>query len=268
MKTVAFHIFGKSAERTAYLMRKVLRRYPFLRFGVEGGRCVISSDQVNGSLNGWLIDRLLKSRRFLGRYHRSHPLYDADRTEAAQDRYHTCLCRFGYWDSVDATPEDMRHFEWSVRKMTLRLRGLPDYRAALRATRETGHDPHPPGGDGAEEEAKHWVRRGYIAELVKRYGYDPAEAQRRVDRHFKRYDVPLRPREPVDPEVRRANAERQGERMNEMMSILKFLGCPKERRRWLRRNDDFLGDLFLRFVLAKHGREWFVEKIGEIEGIT
>ena len=271
MKRVAFHIFGRSAERTAYLMRKVLRRYPYLRVGVEGARCVISSDQVSGSLNTWLIERLLRSRLFLGRYHDGHVLYDAERKEAVEERYRTCLCRFGLWDSVDAEPEELRGFDYSVRRTELRLKGLPDYSASARAMRELSYDPYPPDRiDDSVRAAMHLIRRGYIEELVERYGVDPETAVRRVDRRFKRYDVPMPEirRAPVDPEVARRNSEAQNKRLTDMMDTLKFLGCPRRRRLWLMRNDDHIGDLFLRFVLHKRGREWFVERVGEIEGIT
>jgi hypothetical protein len=77
----------------------------------------------------------------------------------------------------------------------------------------------------------------------------------------------LAPKKEIDPEVVKASREKVNKKFNDMIETLRFLSTAKERARWLKRNDDFIGG-FCASLLAKNGREWFVENVGEIEGYT
>jgi len=261
MKKVRFHIFNKSAETTANIMRKVLKKYKYVKVLHIDDKCLIVSDQINGSMNTWLVERLVCMKRFLGKYHRNHPAYDEAKCEKISEKYQTCISRFGFWTSAD-DPEEMEAYDYDVCKTSLRLKGVPFYKATVLARKITGFE------DLIADNIKPCIRGRYIHELVNYYGLSEQEATRKVDRYYKSYDIPLPPKEKIDPEKVKANAEKANKKLMDMIATLKFLGCPKSRAKWLRRNDDFIGLLFLTHLLGKHGREWFVENVGEIEGIT
>ena len=261
MKKVRFHIFNKSAEQTANIMRKVLKKYKYIKVLHENDKCLIETDQIDGSFNTWLVERLVCMKRFLGKWHRSHAAYNQDRCDEIAEKYQTCISRFGFWTSAD-DPEEMEIYEYDVYKTSLRLKGVPSYKAAALARRVTGFE------DKIPDINKPWLRNRYIQELVDYYGLDREQATKKVDRYYKSYDIPLPPKEEIDPEVVKVNHEKANKRFNDMIETMRILSTPKERAKWLNRNEDFLGKLMLNFLLVKHGREWFVENIGEVEGIT
>ena len=261
MKKVRFHIFNKSAEQTANIMRKVLKKYKYIKVLHIDNKCLIESDQIDGSLNTWLVERLVCMKRFLGKWHRDHSLFNQDLSDKISEKYKTCISRFGFWTSAD-DPEEMEIYEYDVYKTSLRLKGVPSYKAAALARRVTGFE------DKIPDINKPWLRNRYIQELVDYYGLDREQATKKVDRYYKSYDIPLPPKEEIDPEVVKVNHEKANKRFNDMIETLRFLSTAKERARWLKRNDDFIGGFLLASLLAKNGREWFVENVGEIEGIT
>jgi hypothetical protein len=261
MKKVIFHIFGKSPELTTHIMSKIWSKYKYIRVYCEDSKCIIASNQISGSLNSWLIERLVSSKRFLGKFHMNHPAYNAERVEKISDKYQTCISRFGFWTSGDY-PEESHQLNYDIYKTALRLKGVPSYKAVILAQNATSYNPPIP------DNLKPLVRRLYIHELVKYYGHNQAIATRKVDRYFKSFDIPEPPKEPIDKELVRQNTIKANQKLMDMIATLKFLGCPKARAKWLKRNDDFIGSLFLTFMLQKHGRDWFLENVGEVEGIT
>lgn len=256
MKKVIFTIIGKSAEQTAYLMRKVLKKYKYINVIVEDKNCFIVSDQVSGTLNTWLVNHLLESKRFMGRFHRDHPLFDIERMEELTDRYYSVLCRFGFWDSEDY-PNELAFFNFRVNRTKLKLQGLPLYKACYLAEKRSGYVPQL--GDAA----KPMTRSHFIRELMDRYNNDEAIATKKVDRYFSNYNIKVEPAQST-PECKRKMAER----FNNMVSTLKFLGSAKSRANWIKRNANIVDEIMLYSFIEKQGRDWFIDNIGEIEGIT
>lgn len=260
-KKVVFHIHGKTAERTAYIMAKVLKRHKYINVAVEDGECVLTTSHVDGSFNSWLIEYLTESKRFLGRFHRDHPLYNNEKIEASIERHEGVACRFGWWESGDM-PEEKSMFDYHRQRVAFSLSGFPKYLCVLRAMKVTGYNAEP------HDDNKGWQRKNYIYDLVKNYGFDEAEATKRVDKYFAHYNIEPAPKKPISREEKKRNARKTQERCEKMIGVLRMYSSPKQRAEYINRSGNIVDWLYLRFLLQKYGREWFVENVGEITGLT
>ena len=214
------------------------------------------------SFNTWLIELLLESKRFLGKFHKDHPLYSLTaRTRKMQETKEIVVSRFGWWDSCDY-PEDLAHFNFHCERMFNVLQGMPKYLADYRAKKTLNyeHEPH--------DDSKGWRRKNYIHDLVNHFGVSEAEATRKVDKYFAHYNIEPTPEKPIDPAQKEANNKKMAEHYNKLIEILRFYTSPKARANYLKRSCTFLDHLYLTFLVKKYGRTWFVENIGEIEGVT
>ena len=263
MKKAIFHIHGKSAKTTTRIMTRVLQKYKFIKVNLEENKCVISSDQVPDSLNSWIIQRLLKSKIFLGKYHSSHPLFNDDVKTQKQDKYKAAISRFGYWECSDI--EEMTMFLYHKRRVELMLTNMPDWQATKQAKLETNynHEPH--------DSFKGVTRSNFIEDLVKYHNHTEEEATRVVDREYPHYNIPIPKFDDIEksktPEERQERNRLWSEKLQKTIDILKFY-TPKERAKYIKDDSRFLEFLMLIALLRDKGRDWFVENVGEIHGIT
>jgi len=261
-KKVIFYIHGKTAEKTAYLMSKVLKKYKFIKVAVENGECVFTTDQVDGSFNSWLIEMLLESKTFLGKYHENHPLhYLTKRIQKLQERYESVVCRFGWWDSMEY-PNDLEVFEYHRQRMIFMLKGMPKYLANYHAANIVGnvHEPH--------DDCKGFTRESYISDLVENYGDSEEQATKKVDKYFAHYNIAPSLPKPIDPVVEEENKIKMMEHFRKLVDVLSYYTSAKARKDYLNRSGTIVDFLYLGSLIQRHGRTWFIENIGEIEGLT
>lgn len=264
-KQVWFHLHSHSPEITVKIMTKILEKYKFLKVFLHDNRCIISSVDVPDSLNSWIIEKILNSKRFMGRYHPAHNLYTHPTTQKririAQGRMQACMSRFGFWDSIDY-PEEKVFGEFLVRKTQYLLMKKPLWQAIKLSLQETSHILATLEGKWAIS-----FKIDLYKDMVKYHEHSKEEALTIIHREFPYLEnFPIRM--PVeDNEISKEVIQTIQKKTHDLIQTLKFYS-PKQRKSYLEKSENF--DKYLIFVALFHrnGKEWIVENIGEIESWT
>ena len=256
MNKAFFYIHGKDAEKTAYLMRKVLQKKTFIKVSVENGECIISSREISGSISTWLCDYLINSKKFMGKFHEKHIAHNKYQKNHYLGRYKQVPSRFGFFECNDIDEYDFHQY-CKIRTQQL-LMGVPEYLAEKRAFDESGYV------DQVVDTFKVIRRKSFIKDLVVHHNKNVKEATKLVDVYFSHYNIV--PKEPTEEEIR-ARHERIQNKSQELIEILKFYS-PKQRRRYLEDPNNFTQFFLAMNLILTKGHAWFIENCGEIEGIT
>ena len=258
-KQARIMIHGKTSQKTAQILSKVLRKYKFVKVDCIEGMCIVSSDQIPDSLNTWLIDILLNSKMFLGKYHHKHPLYNRKRSHRLQEKFVTAISRFGFWESTDY-PEDNVFFEYLVSKTRCLLNGMPLWKAVKIARDESGCQITLPDSPYAYD-----FKLSLIQNLVDYFAKSQEEALEIINLEFPEYKNAARLE--MDNSNKMEIQKIMYNKIQELIGILKFY-TPKERRKYIEQGDRMDKFLVFIFIMQSKGRQWVVDNIGEVEGWT
>ena len=256
MNKAYFHIHGKDAEKTAYLMRKILRKKTFIQVSVENGECIISSREISGSISNWLCDYLLSSKRFMGKFHEEHIAHNKYQKNYYFERYNQVPSRFGFFECNDI--EDYDFYQYCKIRTGQLLMGVPEYLAEKTAFDESGYV------DQVVDTFKVIRRKSFIRDLVIYHNKSITEATKLVDVYWSHYNIITK--EPTEEEILKMR-EKVKDESQKLIEILKFYS-PKQRRRYLDEPENFTQFFLVMNMILKKGHEWFIENCGEIEGIT
>lgn len=258
MVKVFFWINRLSAEQTAKILRRILRKKSYIKVVVQDNKCILNCYDVGNDPVGYIVEYLVDKKIFMGKYHCSFQRPFS--FEAKQDRYQIPVCRFGWFDAC--LLEDMQEFNfWKKRFENLRS-GMAMHEADLDAHAETGFEFN------SNDENKRYRYDSYIRDLVKYKKHSEEEAKSVIDSIFPGWkDIPVKVHKPfvMTPEKKKEYAKKEMEMMDKLVGMLRFMS-PKMRRRYLDKN--LLDELRIRSLSRFHGKEWIVENIGEIPGYT
>ena len=179
LKQVWFHIHGKSPEKTVNIMTKVLKKLKYIKVNLIDNKCIIQTEYVPDSFNSWLIDKIINSKKFMGKFHNLKLTPElANKISKAQIKIQTCISRFGFWDSVDY-PEDQVFGDFLIRKTQCLLNNIPLWKAVKIASKQSKHEISKPEGEFAYS-----LKMDYIENLVKYHKLTKSEAENIINREF------------------------------------------------------------------------------------
>lgn len=248
---VALWIHRLSGEKTASIMKRVMRRQPFVKVRVENGFCILKCHDTDDALS-YICDYLSERKLFMGRWHMLHK--DSTRLHRkTSDRFHVGCCRFGFWD-VFEYPSQINDYDLQIKRLEMMMGGKPMYMVEKELY----------GNEFLTEQSVRNVKfKSYVYNLKKYHGKSEREAIEMVSKEFPGWDVKPDVKKKTPDDVRKMNELEKG-KIADLISKLRFY-TPSQRRKYLMDN---LIDM-MRFVslYKKNGREWVLDTIGEIKGI-
>jgi hypothetical protein len=261
LKEVWFHIHGKSPEQTVKIMTKVLKKFKFIQVKIGIDKCIIQTNEVPDSFNCWLINILLSSKLFLGKFHEKHPLFTkkmSRRINNIQSKIQTCISRFGFWDSIDY-PEDKVFGDFLIRKTQYLLNKKPLWKAVKMASQESKYQIIKP-----DDVFAHTTKMELIQNLTLHHNTTTKEATEIINKEFPEL---ANAQKPEKTKISQKEIENINEKTRQLIETLKFYS-PKNRRKYLDNSDNF--DKFILFtaLFQQKGKQWIIENIGEIESWT
>jgi DNA-directed RNA polymerase beta subunit len=261
LKQVWFHIHGKSPEQTTKIMTIVLKKFKFIKVKYSIDKCIIESNDVPDSLNCWIIDILLKSKVFLGKFHEKHPLFTskmAKKIDRVQLRIQTCISRFGFWDSIDY-PEDKEFGDFLIRKTQYLLKKTPLWKAIKMASQESTYEIIK-----QDDVFAHNNKMELINNLTQHHNTTIKQATEIINREFPQLaDV----QKPERTKISQKEIETINEKTRQLIETLKFYS-PKNRRKYLDDKDNFDKFVIFAALFQRKGKQWIIENIGEVENWT
>lgn len=259
LKQVWFHIHGKTPEKMVNIMTKVLSNFKFINVNLIDNKCIIETESVPDSLNSWLIDKLLSSKKFMGQYHSSIiSKKKSIKIGYLQMKIQTCISRFGFWDSVDY-PEDKVFGNFLIIKTQHMLDNLPLWQAVKLASATSGHVVKEP-----EKIYAYSVKTDYIDNLIRYHDTPTNEAEAIINKEFP-YLADIK--EPQNVQISKESIEAINRKTIELIEILKFYS-PKSRKNYLEQSNNFDKFLIFASLFNEKGRDWVVDNIGEVESWT
>lgn len=259
LKQIWFHIHGKTPEKTVIIMTKVLSKIKFIKVNLINNKCIIQTESVPDSFNSWLIDKIISSKKFMGKFHSSIASEKLSRKISfTQIKIQTCMSRFGFWDSVDY-PEDELFGSFLIKKTQYLLAKFPLWKSVKLASEESGFIIKKP-----EKTYAYDVKTDYINNLIKYHKTPEDEAEAIINREFPHLaDVG----KPENTQVSKEVMELINRKTIELIETLKFYS-PKSRKKYLEETNNFDKFLIFAALFHKKGRDWVVENIGEVESWT
>jgi len=256
LKKVWFHIHGRTPEFTVKVMTKILAKHKFIQVNLEENKCIISSNEVP-DLNDWVIQNLIKSKRFLGKFHRDHPLHNQRKYEAVLQRIQATLCRFGFWECTNY-PEDAVFNDFLIRKTDYLIKRFPLWQSIKLAAQESGHElPDDP-------DTRYIKKEDYINDLTRYHKMTVEQATRIIEIEFPEIAKAQKPKE---TDLTREQMEKIKNKIEQLIQTLRFYS-PKGRKEYLDRGENFDKFIIFSALFAKQGRDWIIENIGEVESWT
>jgi hypothetical protein len=252
LKKVWFHLHPQNPQTTVKILKKFFKKITYINVNLEDKKCIISSTEVP-DLNSWVIEKLLSSKVFMGRYHLDHP---TPKVSKIAERVLTPATRFGYMNSVNY-PEDKDMGQFFVTRTDALLNKMPMWLANKLAAITSGWGPEPTG------KFKTLTRNEYVEDLVKHHKKTKEEAQAIIDKEFPQFLVDTEEVTPTPEEIHKAI----NDKAHELIKTLKFYS-PKERKQYLDRIENF--DKYINFgtLCQVKGREWILDNVGEVQDWT
>jgi len=256
LKKVWFYIHGRTPEFTVKVMTKVLAKHKFIQVNLEENKCIISSNEVP-DLNDWIINNLIESKRFLGKFHKDHPLHNQRKYNATLQRIQATLCRFGFWDCA-SYPEDAVFNDFLIKKTNYLIKKFPLWKAVKLAAQESGHElPDDPT-------TRYMKKIDYVNDLTRYHKVSAEQALLIIEKEFPEIAKAEKPKETA---MTRAQMEKIRKKTEELIQTLRFYS-PRGRKEYLDRGENFDKFIIFTSLFAKKGREWVIENIGEVESWT
>jgi hypothetical protein len=259
MAKVLFWIHRLSGEQTARIMRTFLKKKPYIKVVVQENNCYLLCHDTGSDPATYIFEYLLDNKRFMGKYH--HSVQQCPKFEARKDRLQIPVCRFGYFDICSS--DDIKEFNfWRYRFNNLKAGML---------LHEAETDAHNRSGFISEmtDENKRFRYDSYVRDLRKYRKLTKVQAQEIIDPLFPGWkDLPKRSHKELKPMTKEQKAkasEKEIQIINDLIGKLQFMSA-KSRKRYLREN--FLDELRVRFMIGRRGKEWVIDNIGEIPGLT
>ena len=248
---VWFFIHGKSAEKTAQLVSVVLKKYPFIKVVVEDSKCILVCHDMGKEPSTWIVQKLLESKKWLGKFHPKHPCHNVERVNYLIQKYNSGICRFGFFDCYEY-PSDLKLANYFVDLHNNIRKKLPLYLAEKNALISSGHIFE------YSNNTKITKREHYIDNLIKFSGMSRKDAINLIDQEFPDWKN-LQPDPP--PKMIKLPSKKMA---LELAKKLAFLS-PKRRAKQLKEN--IMDILLFRLLLENKGAAWILENIGPIPGI-
>lgn len=259
------------AERICSIAKKIFERYAYIKPIVEDGKCIIVCHDMPNSPTSWLIDRLLDSKRFMGKYHISN---EERENLSSEDRFCMAICRFGYWDVFDygrdkddnGNPVDQpveKYTLYMLERFRLLRKGRPLYKAMKMASKKTGYSL-----DNFTDSQMINQKDFCVSNLVDYFGKSKEEATELVLNEFPAWAKAQPPiLVPKTPEEQNRMNQNLMMKIEQLVKKLAFYS-PKMRAKYLNDNDRFCDFLIFTTLVRSKGIEWIRENIGEIPGFT
>lgn len=260
MKKVWFWISGMSAEKTAKIAFWLFKKYKFIKINIEEEKCMLYCYDMGKYPNGWIVEKLVKNKKFLGRFDTNHNLYNSKLLEKTSNRYHLAVCRFGYFDLFNY-PEDNEVANFTLRKFYNQKSGMPFYLAELDAFKFVNKEPD------WNDNIKYYRRIEYIHDLVCFFGKTKSEATKIIDDEFPKWkNIKLEKPKINSISIKKKN-KLETKKANDLVHKLQFMS-PKMRKSYLQKSENFID--FLRFTAMCEikGFDWILENIGIVPGIV
>lgn len=249
---VLFWIHRFDAEKTASIMKRVFKKKPYIKVGVEDGHCILNCHDMGTDATTHFCDFLVNHKGFMGRFHSQHP--DSDNLSDKKEKYEMAACRFGFWDLYDY-PNDIEKYKMMLARFNMMRAGVPMYQADM-AVFGVSHKDDP--------EVRYNRFATYVYNLVKFHGKTEDEAKEIIEGLYPGWGVKP-PKKVFTKKQKLDSAMREAKLVHDLIEKLKFMG-PKHRRRYLREN--FIDEVRFKLILKKFGRDWVMENIGPVPGIT
>lgn len=271
VKKAWLFIHRLDAEKICSIAKRIFAKYAYIKPKVEDGKCIILCHDMPDSPTSWLIDKLLDSKRFMGKYHISNK----DREKLlSEDRFWMSICRFGYWDVFDYgrdKDEDGNPVDQPIEKYTLYMlerfrllrKGHPLHKAMKMASEKTGHSLDN-FTDSQMINQKHFC----VGNLVDYFGKSDEEATEIVLQEFPAWAKAQPPVSvPKTPEEQHRLNQNLLMKIEQLVKKLAFYS-PKMRAKYLNDNDHFTDFILFTTLVMPKGIEWVRQNIGEITGFT
>ena len=255
-KKVWFYIHDFPVEKTLKVADRFFKKYGFIKPTIENDKCILLCRDMGEHPSSWIIDKLIDSVKFLGKFCPKHLLYKKKRNARTVDRYYVAACRFGYFDVYD-WPDDEKNANFILSKLKKQLAGIPFWLAERQASLETGRQL-------TDDESLKKIRRDeYISDLVKFFNYSKKDAVKLIDAEFPEWkNCKVKT---LSPSEKAQRIKQEQVKIKDLVGKLAFMS-PKQRKVYLNQNDNFADFMRFMYIVKSRGFSWVKDNIGTIPG--
>ena len=220
-----FWISKKTPEQIVKISKFVFRGKPFIKPVVEDDKCILYCYDIPGDASEYVINELVGSKKFIGKFDSDHPLYDEEKV-IRMSRYQEAICRFGFW-MIFSYPENVSYGNWSIARMNNLKARMPLHIAEREAAKSSGYTSYIP----TQPYGKNIRRNSYIENLIDEHGFSEKEATNTIDAEYPQLKD-IAAIVPPSEEVKEQGLKKFNQKINDLISTLKFMS-PRERQNYL-----------------------------------
>jgi hypothetical protein len=259
MKKVWFWISGMSADKIAKIASSLFKKYKFIKINIEEEKCMLCCHDMGTYPSGWITEKLIDNKKFLGRFNINSDLYNSKLLEKTCNRYFLAVCRFGYFDLFNY-PEDKEIASFTLRRFYNQKSGMPFYLADLDAFKFINKQPD------WNNNIKYYRRTEYIHDLVCFFGKTKSEATKIIDNEFPTWkNIKLEKTKINSISIKKKN-KLETKKTNDLVHKLQFMS-PKKRKCYLQKSENIIDLLRFTAMCEIKGADWVLENIGKVPGI-